>query len=365
MRVVIVGATGNIGTSLLEALADRPGIETIGVARRVPRDRPGVRWVSADIRVDDLEAVFHGADVVVHLAWLFQPSHRPLTTWQADVVGTERVLRAVDAAQVPAFVQASSVGAYSPRHDDRPVPESWPTDGWPSAAYMREKAHVERLLDRFEAEHPDRRVVRMRPAFSFRRESAEQQRRLFGGPLLPNGLVRPDLVPLLPVPRGLRFQAVHSRDVGAAYALAVDSDVRGPFNLAAEPVIDRAALGVIFGARTVPVPPGLVRGALAAGWHARLVPAAPDLFDAMMRLPLMDTGRARADLGWTPRFTADEALRHMLAGLRTGTGGATPPLAADAGGPWRVREFATGVGGREESALRVGRETAGLRGEFA
>ncbi|WP_327096127.1 NAD-dependent epimerase/dehydratase family protein [Nocardia vinacea] len=349
MRVVVVGATGNVGTSVLEALSDEAEVSSIvGVARRVPgKLHAGVEWVRADVRTDDLESCFHDADVVVHLAWLFQPTHRPLVTWRANVGGTERVLRAVAAAQVPALVYASSVGAYSPCQDDRPVPESWPTDGWPPAAYMREKAYVERLFDRFEAEHPELRVVRMRPAFTFCRETASQQRRLFAGPLLPNRLIRPGITPVLPVPRGLRFQAVHSRDVGRAYALAINSDARGPFNLAAEPVIDRLRLAELFGARVVSVPPALARTALAVGWHARALPAAPELFDAVMHLPILDTGRARAELGWTPRFTAVQALRQMLAGLRAGTGEDTPPLTADAGGPLRWREFLSGVGGRD------------------
>lgn len=355
MRVVIVGATGNIGTSVIEALAGDAQIdEIVGVARRIPADgRPGVRWERADVRTDDLESLFHGADVVVHLAWLFQPSHQPLTTWRANVGGTERVLRAVAAAQVPALVYASSVGAYSPCDDDRRVPESWPTDGWPAAGYMREKAYVERLLDRFEVEYPDRRVVRMRPAFSFRREAASEQRRLFLGPLLPNRLVRPGMMPILLLPRGLRFQAVHSRDVGKAYALAVTTEAQGPFNLAAEPVVDRAALGAALGARTLEIPPMLVRTALATGWHARLVPASPDLFDAMLHLPLMDTGRARAELGWQPRFSSEEAIHHMLGGLRSGAGSDTPPLDPHAGGPLRIHEFTTGMGSREDAALRV------------
>ncbi|GAD82373.1 NAD-dependent epimerase/dehydratase family protein [Nocardia asteroides NBRC 15531] len=355
MRVVVVGATGNIGTSLLEALAGDSRVDSVvGIARRVPAEsRPGVQWVGADIRTDELETWFHGADVVVHLAWLFQPARQPLTTWRNNVGGTERVLRAVSAAQVPAFVYASSVGAYAPCADDRMVPESWPTDGWPAAGYMREKAYVERLLDRFEVEEPERRVVRMRPAFSFRRESAGQQRRLFLGPLMPNRLVRPGLPPILPIPRGLRFQAVHSRDVGAAYALAVTSQARGPFNLAAEPVVDPGVLRTVMGARTVTVPPRLVRTALSAAWHSHLVPATPDLFDAMMNLPLMDTARAREDLGWIPRYSSAAALREMLDGLRTGAGAGTPPLDPHAGGPWRIHEFTTGVGSREEAELRV------------
>ncbi|WP_051027955.1 hypothetical protein [Nocardia higoensis] len=137
---------------------------------------------------------------------------------------------------------------------------------------------------------------------------------------------------------------MHSADIGRAFATAIVSDARGPVNLAAEPVIDAAALGELFGARTVRLPYRVVRAALATAWHARMVPAPPELFDAFMHLPLLDTGRARAELGWTPRFTADEALRELLLGLRTDAGGDTPPLDAHAGGRWRVHEFTTGIG---------------------
>lgn len=350
MRVVVAGATGNVGTAVLTALARRPQVDSIvGLARRLPGDPvDGVEWVRADVRSDDLVAIFRGADVVIHLAWLFQPTHRPLETWRANVGGSERVFDAVAKATVPTLIYASSVGAYSPVQHDDPVGEDWPTEGWPPAGYMREKAYVERLLDLFERNHPDRRVVRMRPAFTFQQASASQQRRLFAGPLVPGSLLRPGLIPVLPVPAGLRLQAVHSDDIGEAYSLAVlDPTARGALNLAAEPVIDRSKLGELLDAPTVSVPPGIVRAALAVGWRLHLVPAPPEMFDAMLRLPIMDTARARRDLGWSPRVDALSALREVLTGMRTGAGGNTPPLAADAGGRLRGREFASGVGGSD------------------
>jgi UDP-glucose 4-epimerase len=240
----------------------------------------------------------------------------------------------------------SSVGAYSPGPKDRAVDESWPTHGWPNAGYTREKAYVERVLDTFERDHRDIRVVRLRPGFIFKRESAAEQRRLFGGPLLLQGLARPGLIPVVPDLPGLRFQALHSADAGEAYRLAVTREVRGAFNLAADPVIDAGQLAELLGARTFPVPTGPVRAALATAWQLYLLPASPHLFDAVLRLPIMDTTRAHSELGWTPRHTAHDALRAFLDGLRHGAGMDTPPLAPDAGGPWRLREFLTGIGQR-------------------
>ena len=345
--MVVVGASGNIGTSVVAALADDPAVGSIvGVARRMPQwSAPKTRWVAADVAEDDLTEEFRGADVVIHLAWLFQPTHNPLTTWRANVLGSVRVFDAVARAGVPALVYSSSVGAYSPGPKDRGVDESWPTHGWPKAAYTREKAYLERVLDGFEPANPGVRVVRIRPGFVFKRESASEQRRLFAGPLLPNRLVRPNTVPVIPDLPGLRFQALHSADAAEAFRLAAARPVSGAFNIAADPVVDAALLAKCLDARVVPMPAWPVRTALSAAWRLHLVPASPGLFDAVLQLPIMDTGRARAELGWSPRHTSREAIEEFLRGLREGAGMPTPPLAAKAEGG-RAREVATGVGQR-------------------
>jgi UDP-glucose 4-epimerase len=346
-RVVVVGATGNVGTSVVAALAEDPRVGSIlGVARRRPQwSAPRTEWAQADIERDALVSLFRGADAVIHLAWLFQPSHDPLVTWGANVGGSKRVFQAVAEAGVPALVCASSVGAYSPGPKDRAVAEDWPTDGWPTAGYTREKAYVERSLDAFERAHPEVRVVRLRPGFIFKRESASQQRRLFIGPLLPNKLVRPGLVPIVPNLPGLRFQALHTADAGQAYRLAALSEVRGAFNIAAEPVVDAAMLAECFGARIVSVPLRPVRTALWLAWQLHLIPASPYLFDAFLRLPIMDITRARTELGWSPQYTSREALEEFLGGLRDGAGMSTPPLAPEVPGG-RAHELGTGVGAR-------------------
>ncbi|HZA80310.1 MAG TPA: NAD-dependent epimerase, partial [Actinomycetes bacterium] len=63
-----------------------------------------------------------------------------------------------------------------------------------------------------------------------------------------------------------------------------------------------------------------------------------------LQSPLLDAGRARAELGWRPRRNATETLQELLAGLRKGAGADTPPLDPGAGGPLRLRELRTGVG---------------------
>jgi nucleoside-diphosphate-sugar epimerase len=337
MRIAITGATGNVGTSLLAALRDERDVEEVVAVARRPAELgdPRVRFHPADITRDDLVAPLRGVDAVVHLAWLIQPSHEDPTTHATNVDGTRRLLDAVVAAGVRAVVYASSVGAYSPGPKDRRVDESWPTDGIDSLFYARDKAQVERMLDRFEREQPGVRVVRMRPGLIFKRGAASEIQRLFAGPLLPNRLLRRELIPVVPDVARLRFQALHSLDVGDAYRRAVVSpDAHGAFNLAAEPVLDPAVLAETLGARRVPMRAGVLRALADVSWRLRLQPSPPGWVDLALAIPLLDTARARTELGWQPRTSATDALLELLDGLRERADAPTPPLARGQG--WRV-----------------------------
>jgi len=350
MRVVVTGGTGNVGTSLIEALSREEKVDSIlGIARRLPRLRvEKTSWAQADVVKDDLVELFRGADAVVHLAWAIQPSRRIGELHAVNVTGSRRVFDAVSAAEVPALVYASSVGAYGEGPKDSAVDESWPTDGVQSSFYSRHKAEVERILDEFETENPRTRVVRLRPGLIFKGEAAEEIRRLFAGPFLPSFLVKPRFLPIVPsIPR-LRFQAVHSRDVGEAYRLAVTrDDARGAFNIAAEPVLDPPELARALDARPVPVPARIVRALTDATWRLRLQPTPPGWLDMALAVPIMDTTRAREELGWEPAHTSAEALIELIEGMNEGEGAATPPLDPDAGGPGRLGEIKTGIGARD------------------
>ena len=261
MRIVVTGATGNVGSSVVRALAADPQIEEIvGIARRVPEwQPPRTRWVQADVVTSALEPLFEGADAVIHLAWLIQPSHDAHALRAVNVDGSRRVFEAAVRAGVKRLVHASSVGVYSPGPKDRRVDESWPNGGVPTSFYSRHKAEAERLLDALEDEI---RIVRLRPGLIFKREAGAEIRRLFIGPLLPSPLVHPRMLPVLPLPPGLALQAVHADDVGEAYRLAVTSpDARGAYNVAADPVLDARELGRLLGARTVTVPTRALRAA--------------------------------------------------------------------------------------------------------
>jgi nucleoside-diphosphate-sugar epimerase len=333
---------------VVEALAGDPAVEEIvGVARRAPRHSyPKMSFTGADITTSDLAPILRGADAVVHLAWLIQPGRDEATTFSVNVTGAERVFAAAAQAKVPALIYASSVGTYSPGPKDRAVDESWPTDGIRTSFYSRHKAAVERLLDRFEQDHPDTRVVRLRPGLIFKREAATEIRRLFAGPFVPRSLIRPDLIPIVPDTPRLRVQAVHSLDVGDAYRRAIVSDARGPYNVAAEPTLGPAEFAAVLKARRVPVPASALRAAAAATYALRLQPTEPGWVDMGLGVPIMDCTRARTGLGWTARWSATDTLADLIAGFHSGSDLATPPLARETTGPARIRELLTGIGQR-------------------
>jgi UDP-glucose 4-epimerase len=305
MRVVIVGATGNMGTSLISRLLDDDAVTTIvGVARRRPDwVSPRITWYQRDIRHDDLVPIFRDADAVVDLAWMIQPSHDPWTMWDTNVQGSIRVFEAAAAARVRALVYVSSVGAYSEGPRDRRVDESWPTHGIPTLEYSWHKSYVERVLDHVEHRNPEMRVVRFRPALVFKGMAAREVQRLFLGRLFPARALHPKLSG--PVGRfaPLQFQAVHSLDVGDALKRALlNGEASGAYNLTAEPPLgrDRAT------ATTV------LRGAAAAAWHLRLTPGQPGWIDLARRVPLMSADRARRELQWTPTHTRYFDLKLFL-----------------------------------------------------
>ena len=340
MRIVVTGATGNVGSALLPQLLDEPQVTSVvALARRLPSEPdPRAEWHALDVAEDDLVPVMSGADVVVHLAWLLQPAHDPDEMWRVNVHGTRRVLDAVAAAGVPAFVHASSVGAYSPGPKAPPVPESHPTHGVPTSTYSRHKATAERMLDAFETEHPERRVVRMRPAFILQASAGSEIARYFLGPLVPQSMVRQRLLAFVPDVKRLAFQAVHASDMARAYVLVCTRPVTGAFNIAAEPVLDPPALAAILGARRLRVPAVALRALVNVTWRLRLQPTDPGWVDLALRTPLLDTTRARTELDWEPAVDGAQALLEVLHGIATRQGGDSPVLRPRASGPGRVLE---------------------------
>lgn len=337
MRIAITGASGNIGSALVRRLQADGTHDLVGLARRPPEDHDsahdsapgdGVTWHSVDLSTDachdTLVEAFRGADAVVHLAWGFQPSHDLTYLAETGIGGTRRVLRAVTEVDVPHVVHMSSVGAYAPKQDDRPVDESWPTEGVPTSRYSRHKSAAERLLDQHETAHPDRVVTRIRPGIVGQRAAGSALLRYGVPALVPSRAL--SLLPVLPMDRGLVIPMVHTDDVAEAIATVLRQGAAGPFNLAADPPVTAQVIADALGARLVHVPSQVVRAVMSAAWHARLQQVDTGWLDMGFALPTMDTTRARVELGWAPTKDGPTVFAEVVAGMKDAASGRTPAL---------------------------------------
>ena len=231
------------------------------------------------------------------------------------------MFRAAAEAGVRRFVYASSVAAYG-FHSDNPIgmTEEWPMRPASRLFYAQEKAELEQLLKRRRSGIPSRAV----PAAAADRRRAARRRcqgaragRLGRGARCswtPSVIGRcPSPVPAPTFP----LQFIHEDDVGQALLLCtVAAGPAGAYNVAGDGVVTLADVAREAGFTPLPVPAGLVRAAprlASAVPTLPFVPPAVEWVEALAHPAIMDAGKAKRDLGWTPRYTSLEALRAALA----------------------------------------------------
>ncbi|BCO63879.1 NAD-dependent epimerase/dehydratase family protein [Mycobacterium intracellulare] len=334
-RIVITGASGNVGTALLRRLtADDSDYEIVGISRRRPPSDDVYRsahWHELDLADSGVELellkVFRGAACVVHLAWGFQPTRNRRYLDAVGVNGSAAVLSAAHNAKVPHLLHMSSVGTYAAGRYGQKVDETFSTAGIPSSAYSRAKSAVEHMLDGYERHNPDGvGITRMRPGFILQRDAALGLRRYTLPAYVDPRWVR--WLPLLPLDRSLSVSIVHADDVADACVKAIERRALGPFNLAAEPPVGRDDIAKALRARPIHVASPLLGLLVAASWRARLQPLDRGWLDMAFSLPLLGTDRARNVLGWSPRWSSEAALADLVDGFLHTWGTQSPVLRA-------------------------------------
>jgi nucleoside-diphosphate-sugar epimerase len=329
LTVAVTGPTGTFGFGLIPLLeADERIAQVAGIARR-PFDPAEHGWTKLAYRRGDvrdpaaLEAAFAGADVVVHLAFQVLGTATPATTRSINVDGTLNAFRAAAAAGAERFVYASSVAAYGFHADNPPLlTEDWPVRPADHFFYAREKAEIELLLDGERAAHPDLDLYVVRPTIVLG-PHAVGAKDLTPPALTPlarglgrlAGRVRSLPVPV-PVPvADVPAQFVHEDDVGEALlACIVGAGPPGAYNLAGDGVLTLADIARELGLAPISIPAGPVRAVAGAIAAAPFLPQAAGWAEALRHPAIMDTTRAKRDLGWRPRYSGLEALRATLSG---------------------------------------------------
>jgi nucleoside-diphosphate-sugar epimerase len=156
MKVFVTGGTGFIGGHVVRHLRDR-GDEVVSLVRSPEKGKP-LRDIGCDLvggSLSDEGAIregMRGCDAVIHGAAVYEvgiPKGQHQAMYEANVRGTERVLRAALQEKIPKVVYVSTVGAFGNTHG-RVVDETYQHPGNDFTSYYEEtkyKAHqIARML---------------------------------------------------------------------------------------------------------------------------------------------------------------------------------------------------------------------------
>ncbi|BDX30770.1 NAD-dependent epimerase [Mycobacterium antarcticum] len=318
LRVAVTGPTGEIGISTIAALeAHRDVGEIVGMARR-PFDPAEHHWSKTVYRQGDIldrnavDELVADADVVIHLAFIIMGSREESA--RVNLAGTRNVFEATVAAERPRrLVYTSSVAAYG-YHRDNPVPitEDVPPRGSPEHYYSEQKAACEATLAEVTAGSP-LEVYVLRPCIVAGPKAPAMADAMpwnqLPGPVRRIATALPLLKPPFPDP-GTPLQLVHHDDVASAIALAATTTTAPPgaYNIAGDGLLSMSEVGEALGARPVKVPH--LAAVATSELIARLpfVPSALEWLHAGRASVVMDTTKARDELGWRPKYSAAETL---------------------------------------------------------
>ena len=325
--VAVTGPTGTFGSGVVPLLEAELRIDRIvGIARR-PFDPSEHGWSKMEYRRGDvrdpdaLSEAFEGADVVVHLAFMITGNASAETIREINVEGTLNAFRAARDAGAKRFVYASSVAAYG-FHPDNPVgmKEDWPTRPADRLFYAQEKAELEQLLQGEAELSPEPALYLLRPPIVLGPHAVGAK----GGvpaPLARAGRGLLDLVKRLPVPvpmltADMPMQFIHEEDVGRAILQCVLGEgPPGAYNIAGDGVLTGADVVRELGLSPIAIPARIVQTAARAAASMpkpSFTPPAADWVEALSHPAIMDTTKAKEELGWRPKYTALEALRETL-----------------------------------------------------
>jgi UDP-glucose 4-epimerase len=303
--VLVTGVAGYWGARLAARLAVEGSYHVIGVDGKPPAEEIGeLDFVAADIRNPLLVSLLQseGVDTLCHLA--FVETARPSeATFDFNVTGTTKVLDACAEAGVRKVVLKSSTAVYGARPSNSTfLPENHALRGSKKQGTVRDLIDIEVFCSGYRRRSPEVLLTILRFPSIVGPSADTPMTRFLERPLAPS------LLGFDPV-----MQLIHEDDVVEALAYAVSNDAPGVFNVAAKDVHPLNKVRGLAGKLPISVlhPFAYWRSKLLdrAGLRSEsYMPLEPDY----LRYPWVgDLARMRDELGFEPRYTAEETLREF------------------------------------------------------
>lgn len=307
--ILVTGVANYWGAQVAARLVNGASPETdyhvIGLDSEPPGESlKGLDFIQADIRnplfVDLLKS--ENVHTLCHL--VFAESVRASeAAFDINVMGTMKVLGACAEAGVRKVVLKSSMSIYGANPSNPAfITEQQPPQTGRSYGTTRNLVEIEAFCNGFRRQVPEMTLTILRFASIV-------------GPQADTPMTRFLKQPMAPVLLGFDplMQVIHEKDVVEALVYAIKNDVPGVFNIAAEGILPLSRLTAL--AAKVPIPVFH----LFAYWGADLMGAAgvptgrhwPIEVDYLRYPWVGDLAKMREDLGFVPRYTAEEALREF------------------------------------------------------
>jgi UDP-glucose 4-epimerase len=316
LRVAITGSSGYLAGQLMKQLAEDEDCEFIlGTdIRRKEFELPcSAEFLRFDLTAPwELLAEFwtkRRINTGVHLAWQFNPLHDRRRQREIDIQGSLNFLRAAAAAGLTRLVYCGSTTAYV--NPQNPKTEPWlgeetkPT-GTPNYLYSCHKAEIDRVIQDFQEQHPEVRVVLLRAAIVLGPHTQNIVSRMLDWPWRS--------FPAMFQVRGTDppFQFLSERDMTAILLRAVKCEATGIFNCAGDGTLRYSEVVRASGKWSLPLPARILYPLTEILWKLRLSPFPAGILD-MIRYPwVADTARLKTVFEYSPQDTTREALRAFL-----------------------------------------------------
>ncbi len=300
-RVFITGCSGYLAQRLIEACRQVPRIEWLGgMDVRAPKETEGFHFFQMDVRSSGIASLLleHRIDTIVHLAWVFNPTHEPELEYEVDVVGSKNVFEAAAKANIPYVIYLSSTTAYGPHADNPPLfDESYPRRGHPGYLYAKYKAEVDHIALEFRERYPEMRTFIIRACIVL-------------GPNTRNVVTKMTEMPVMVGIQGYDppMQFVHEQDIRRLLAWAVQKEPVGIFNVAGHGTILFSRLVNNLQRKAAWLPAWLVYPALGFLWKLRLLPFPPSILDFIRYPWVADTSAFDAVYDFAIQYSSEDAL---------------------------------------------------------